>query len=89
MSSLPDADQSLPSRVRQQPQEAPLPGDGCPSGARQDVLQGSTLRLDADADADAGADAEVQQAGAAVRGVAEAPSKRFVFAVNPLVFLLA
>ena len=87
MSSLPDADQSLPSRVRQQPQEAPLPGDGCPSGARQDVLQGSTLRLDADADA--GADAEVQQAGAAVRGVAEAPSKRFVFAVNPLVFLLA
>ena len=85
MSSLPDADQSLPSRVRQQPQEAPLPGDGCPSGARQDVLQGSTLRLDADA----GADAEVQQAGAAVRGVAEAPSKRFVFAVNPLVFLLA
>ena len=87
MSSLPDADQSLPSRVRQQPQEAPLPGDGCPSGARQDVLQGSTLRLDADADADA--DAEVQQAGAALRGVAEAPSKRFVFAVNPLVFLLA
>ena len=83
MSSLPDADQSLPSRVRQQPQEAPLPGDGCPSGARQDVLQGRILSLDA------GADAEVQQAGAAVRGVAEAPSKRFVFAVNPLVFLLA